>query len=69
LEIEPFITAEMRSRPMPVSIDRAGRSRSTPSGCRSNSMKTLFQISTKRSEPAAASVMKSPVPGTPSPRS
>ena len=47
----PFITAEMRSSPMPVSIERAGRSRSAPSAWRSNSMNTLFQISTKRSEP------------------
>ncbi len=31
---------------MPVSIDGAGSLRSSPPGWRSNSMKTLFQIST-----------------------
>ena len=40
----------MRSSPMPVSIDGAGSGFSVPSACRSNSMNTLFQISTKRSQ-------------------
>ena len=38
----------MRSRPMPVSIDGAGSGVSTPSAFLSNSMNTLFQISTNR---------------------
>ncbi len=59
----------MRSRPMPVSIDGAGRGVSAPCASRSNSMKTLFQISTKRSLPDSTSVMKWPVPGTAGPRS
>ncbi len=49
---------------MPVSIDGAGSGVSVPSLSRSNSMKTLFQISTKRSLPDSTSLMKSPVPGT-----
>ena len=36
----------MRSSPIPVSIEGAGRGVRAPSACRSNSMKTLFQIST-----------------------
>ncbi len=36
----------MRSSPMPVSIEGAGSGFNRPSGWRSNSMKTLFQIST-----------------------
>ena len=59
----------MRSSPIPVSIERAGSGVSTPAASRSNSMKTLFQISTNRSLPEAMSVMKSPVPGTAGPRS
>jgi hypothetical protein len=39
------MTAVIRSSPMPVSIDGAGSGWSVPSGCRSNSMNTLFQIS------------------------
>jgi hypothetical protein len=41
----------MRSRPIPVSIDGAGSGVSVPSAVRSNSMKTLFQISISGSLP------------------
>ena len=43
----------MRSRPMPVSMDGEGSGRRTPSGPWSNSMKTRFQSSTKRSLPCS----------------
>ena len=46
----PWMTEVIRSRPMPVSIDGAGSGLSVPSACRSNSMNTLFQISTNRSQ-------------------
>ena len=59
----------MRSSPMPVSIDGAGNGVSVPLASRSNSMNTLFQISTKRSLPDSTSVMKLPEPATPGPRS
>ena len=48
---------------MPVSIDGAGRGVSVPLSSRSNSMNTLFQISTKRSLPDSTSWMKLPEPG------
>ncbi len=54
----PCITAVMRSRPMPVSIDGAGSGASVPSFWRSNSMNTLFQTSTRRSLLGARAVRR-----------
>ena len=49
LFVTPCSTAAMRSRPAPVSTDGLGSGTSVPSACRSNCMKTRFQISRKRS--------------------
>ncbi len=49
----PCRTAAIRSSPMPVSIEGAGSGRSAPASSRSNSMKTRFQSSRKRSLPAS----------------
>jgi hypothetical protein len=45
LLVTPCSTLAMRSSPMPVSTLGRGSGSMLPSACRSNCMKTLFQIS------------------------